>query len=313
MAVMDRTEKSGIKYYDLRKNITDIFFSLDSGLHFTWWCKASEKLLKIDSRNVIGKPMYDIFHSSKSTITEQICKEVLKTKKPKYFITKDIQFNGADFTLVNVYPSSDGLTILAKDISVNKNSEQSRQMSENRFQSTLDNMIEGCAILDFKWNYLYVNEVNARHSHKSRSEMNGHNIFEVAPGIEKTPFFEAFQITMNERIPQKVESDYIFPDSSVYWSDGVYNILGYEPQSIPATNDLFFKQVHPNDREFLSQELASSLNNNLPYKAEQMFQILISKQYYPKPILITLMVLLVNWMKTGFYNLLRIKLLALIL
>jgi PAS domain S-box-containing protein len=52
------------------------------------------------------------------------------------------------------------------------------------------------------------------------------------------------------------------------WSEEVYRIFGFEPDSVEVNNDLFFSCVHPDDRQRLKQEVARSITENIPYSIE---------------------------------------------
>jgi PAS domain S-box-containing protein len=52
------------------------------------------------------------------------------------------------------------------------------------------------------------------------------------------------------------------------WSDETYRLFGYEPGSVPVTNELFFRAVHPDDRAAVSAAVAAALKEDRPYEVE---------------------------------------------
>lgn len=94
------------------------------------------------------------------------------------------------------------------------NANEILKKSEERFRSTLDNMLEGCQILSFNWEYIYVNNSAAQHGHFNRSEFLGHKIMELYPGIENTEMFSKLRICMEERKNHFMENEFIYPDGS---------------------------------------------------------------------------------------------------
>ena len=91
-------------------------------------------------------------------------------------------------------------------------------MSEReRFRSTLDNMLEGCQIIDFNWRYVYVNDTVVRHGKQTRENMLGRTMMEVFPGIESTELFGFLRIGMEERRAHHLENEFTFPDGSEGW------------------------------------------------------------------------------------------------
>jgi hypothetical protein len=45
----------------------------------------------------------------------------------------------------------------------------------------------------------------------------GHSIFEEYPGIDQTPMFARLRQTMEARVPQVFDSEFVFPDGSTRW------------------------------------------------------------------------------------------------
>ncbi len=56
--------------------------------------------------------------------------------------------------------------------------------------------------------------------------------------------------------------------NSLRWSDETYRIFGYEPGEVEVTNEFFFKHVHPDDRDIVSQTVARAIENRRPYSIE---------------------------------------------
>jgi len=52
------------------------------------------------------------------------------------------------------------------------------------------------------------------------------------------------------------------------WSDEVYRIFGYEPGSVTLSVPLFYRHVHPEDRERVVQRLEHALDQREPYSVE---------------------------------------------
>ncbi len=82
---------------------------------------------------------------------------------------------------------------------------------------TLDNMLEGCTIIDFDWRYLYVNASGLEHAQQPLAALIGRTMMEAVPGIETTDFFAVLQRCMKERKVQQIESEFTFPNGVKTW------------------------------------------------------------------------------------------------
>lgn len=99
--------------------------------------------------------------------------------------------------------------------------EKALRASEERYRQALESMSEGYAILSPDWTYLFVNKANAEQAHSSPEDMVGRSMLEVIPGVEKSPFFEAYRRCMEERTPQRLEAGFTFQDGSSAWFEAV--------------------------------------------------------------------------------------------
>ncbi len=52
------------------------------------------------------------------------------------------------------------------------------------------------------------------------------------------------------------------------WSDEVYRIFGYAPHAVEVNNDLFFRHVHPGDRQRVRDAVARAIAEKRPYQIE---------------------------------------------
>jgi len=93
------------------------------------------------------------------------------------------------------------------------------ESAEKRYRTTLDNLIEGCQILNFQWEYLYVNNAAEKHNRRPKEELLGSRMMDAWPGIEATEVFRVIKQAMEERIPLKLVTEFKFPDGSIGWYD----------------------------------------------------------------------------------------------
>jgi PAS domain S-box-containing protein len=120
----EAVRSSETHYRELADSITDILFELDQNLHYTHWNKASEMLTGIPAEEAIGKPIREIWGGTEEQIRlEQIYEDVLGDRQPRTFETTII-LNGAKRSFeINAYPSTRGVSVVAKDVTERKRSE----------------------------------------------------------------------------------------------------------------------------------------------------------------------------------------------
>jgi PAS domain S-box-containing protein len=81
-------------------------------------------------------------------------------------------------------------------------------------RDVLDSLHEGCQIIGFDYNYLYVNDALVSQSRKPRAELVGRTMMECYPGIEQTEMFAVLRRCMEERQHEQLDNEFTFPDGT---------------------------------------------------------------------------------------------------
>lgn len=122
------------RFRKLAESITDPFFAMDKDLRYTYWNTASEELTGISEKEAIGKTLYELFPDVKGTAAEELYLQVLKTKKAKSI---DIKYHlgNQDYVFeLNAYPTKAGCSVLTKDITKRRQTEEKLRKSEARLK-----------------------------------------------------------------------------------------------------------------------------------------------------------------------------------
>jgi PAS domain S-box-containing protein len=151
------------------------------------------------------------------------------------------------------------LTAILRDVSERKRSEETLRTSEARYRHTLDSMLEGCQIIDSEWRYVYINAAAERHNRRPNEELLGKVMTDVWPGIENTEVYSAEMRCMNEKIPQYMENEFIFPDGSSGWFE-----IGIQP----LTEGIFILSSDITDRKLAEMDIRR-LNADLEQMVEE--------------------------------------------
>jgi len=140
----ERLQKNEERYRELANSITDVFFAMDKNLRYTYWNKASEKLTGIPAKDAIGKSLFEIFPDSPEIRkAERASREVLKTRKSTTFINEYPLQGKRRFFDITAYPSKDGLSVFARDITKQKETELAFWESEKRYRTLFNGVPVG--------------------------------------------------------------------------------------------------------------------------------------------------------------------------
>ena len=124
-------------FRELADSITDVFFEMDADLRYTYWNKASEKLLGITAEEAIGKSMPELFPiTPDTTIAEAAYLEVLKTRKSHIFESL-FEYDGKRIIFeIRVYPTERGIAVFTTDITGRKRAEAEIKAKNEELQKT---------------------------------------------------------------------------------------------------------------------------------------------------------------------------------
>ena len=135
--------------------------------------------------------------------------------------------------------------------------------STDRLRFTMDNMNEGCMIIDSQWTYLYVNESAARHGHQKREKLIGRTMMEMYPGMEETEVFANYWRAMIDHIPLRFESAFTFPDGITNW---------FEFSVEPVPEGIFVLSIDITERKRLTEKLERNHRELLTfYRLSEIF------------------------------------------
>jgi PAS domain S-box-containing protein len=123
------------------------------------------------------------------------------------------------------------------------------RLAELRLRSTLDNMLEGCQIIDYTWRYIYVNDAVARQGRVSKKGLLGKTMMQVYPGIEKTEMFATLRRCMEERVTERMLNEFEFPGGQKGW---------FELSIQPVPEGIFILSIDVTEREEARERMTES-------------------------------------------------------
>lgn len=130
---------------------------------------------------------------------------------------------------------------------------------EIRYQGVLDGMLEGVQVLGADWKWLYINEAAIKHNRYTHAQLSGKSLVDVFEGIEDTHIFRVFNRCMQERVPAKLENEFVYPDGMV----GVFELsVQPVPEGIVVFSiDITEKSKAARAAEKYAQQLTAIFDN----------------------------------------------------
>lgn len=136
-----KSEIPSSDYEFMINSIDDVFFAFDSEFNCIHWNDAAENLTGIGSENALGKSIYVLFPELKGSLTEKLYLDAFKQQKHLSIIDQYKKSSNAFFE-INAYPSKKGVSVLIKDVTNIKKSENALKSEKNLLKSLL-NLVDG--------------------------------------------------------------------------------------------------------------------------------------------------------------------------
>ncbi|WP_373184696.1 PAS domain S-box protein [Halopseudomonas sp.] len=108
-------------------SITDAFFSVDAGWHFTYINQRAEDLLEREAAELLGHNLWEMFPEARSSEIYPRYYQAMASGQSQHF---EVYYQGLQRWLdISAYPFEDGLSVYFRDISERKESEQRLHMA----------------------------------------------------------------------------------------------------------------------------------------------------------------------------------------
>ena len=227
--------------------------------------KRGCEVLGCSRKDVVGKNWFDTFvpepvRENVKRLFHEMLKGTLRHVHSEYpVVTKDggeLIINWHNILISDEMGNTTGTLSSGADVTEQRQAERAMREMENRLQTTLDGMLEGCQIIDYDWRYAYINESAAKQGRRTKKELLGHTMMKMYPSIENTELFGHLRDCMTRRIPHQMENEFIFPDGSKGW---------FELRIEPAPEGILILSMDITKRKELEEEL-----NKYRFRLEQV-------------------------------------------
>nr|WP_315207658.1 ATP-binding protein [uncultured Albidiferax sp.] len=138
------------------------------------------------------------------------------------------------------------LVAAVRDITERERMASALRQSSAMHRHTLDDMLEGCQVIDFDWRYRYVNAAALRQSRHLGEDLVGRTVTDVEPGIENTLIYAIVGRCMQTRQAQHGEHLYTYPDGTHAW---------FQVSALPAPDGVSLFSVDISERKHAEAEI----------------------------------------------------------
>ena len=194
------------------RTMTDGFFLLDTGWRFVFVNAASERMLRRDPRDLVGKGIWEEFPEAIGTIFERTYQQVrdtgVSTSFRSYFAPLETWFQ------VTVHPAQAGIAVHFRDIT--------REMDEQRdlrlFRTAIDAMTKGAIMLEQReavaddWTVIYANPAAVALQQGDALPLPGRPLSELARDMTCTPDLDHVLACLSADRLCRFEARYQRPD-----------------------------------------------------------------------------------------------------
>jgi len=185
-----RIEEELLRIYDrtltILDSISDSFIALDKDWRFTYVNRRAVEYSAKDSKDVLGKTIWEIFPSIIGTPLETFYRNAMTSRKPSVFKNTSVVASGEKFEL-HAYPMEEGLTIIGQNITERERAEESLRESQARTATILEGIADTFYSLDDQWRFTMVNPAAEKAPFgRPASELLGRVIWDLYPNLKGT-------------------------------------------------------------------------------------------------------------------------------
>ena len=209
----------------------------------------AERLFDYPRAEILEQTVYDLMAPGYKNSGIQSFQELIG----KGSITRELVLQRKDLSTFPAFINAVALSeqnfmAFIQDITERKQGEKLLVESEERYRNTLNNMLEGCQIIDYDWRYVYINEAAAKQGHSTPEALLTRTMMECYPGIENTKLFSVMSECMEKRTARHMENEFTYPDGGVGW---------FELSIQPVIEGIFILSVDITERKQAAEHIQS--------------------------------------------------------
>jgi PAS domain S-box-containing protein len=185
-------------------SLTQAFFALDRNWRFLYANQMVAGAARLTKEEIVGRNIWELFPQARETEFHRAYSRVMDERVPVQF---EAQYGDQWFD-VHAFPTQEGLTAFAVDITERRQIQQKLMASHEQLAHVLESIRDGFIRFDREWRFLYLNQPAARLIRRSPENSIGHTIWEFFPDVIDTAAYRELQRAMTDRVPVHFELHY---------------------------------------------------------------------------------------------------------
>ncbi|MCX6156265.1 MAG: PAS domain S-box protein [Candidatus Kapabacteria bacterium] len=210
-------------------SLADGVITTDINGNIIYLNNRAEELTGWNNREARGRALSEVYYvrneetgQIETNILEKVIKHGIVKELANHTILlsktgKEIAVMDTGAPIFDVDGSTTGIVVTFQDETEKRKQQKLIKESENRLRSTLNNMMEGCQIIDFDWRFVFINKTAEQQNRRPIEELLGKIYMDMWPGIEDTEVFRMIKKCMESRISCVMDNEFTFPDGTIGW------------------------------------------------------------------------------------------------
>jgi PAS domain S-box-containing protein len=223
--------------------IGDTFFALDREWRFRYANPHAAEVVGTTPEHLLNKTLWEVYPQLVGSSLGKHYQRAMLEQVPLHVEERGV-ITGNWYDIM-IYPSDQGLSIYARDISARKEAEEAARRAHEELFTTLERISDFFFALDREWRYVYANQHLLDLLGKSRDELIGRSIWEVFPKLHGTIYEQNYRKAAGEQIAVHFEAQ------------GVLLKGWYEVSVYPSPDGLSFFGRDVTERRQMEETLRS--------------------------------------------------------
>lgn len=207
--------QNNIKISEIIESIQEYFYALDRNWNFTYINRQAAKLFGAEPADLIGKNIWKAFPRSIGTEFEKNYRAAMEKHEVRHFEAKGVAANV--WLIVNVFPSEEGITALAVDITERKKTEEALKESEERYRLIVETTNEGVWAGSPDGKTIFINQRMADMLGYRKEDIMGHTGLEFMDKRQDVQVHENRRLLKNKNSVQ-FECKFRRKDGTTLWT-----------------------------------------------------------------------------------------------